>query len=61
MELMTIVAAGVTLYCGWLTVMDDLGSWRRYRGAQVKAVAQGRGEKPSGYKCCLLLASGSRL
>ena len=31
MELIVIFAAGVVLYCGWLTMMDDLQEFRRSR------------------------------
>ena len=34
MEPIVIFAAGVVLYCGWLSLRDDLRGWRRSRFAR---------------------------
>lgn len=34
MELISIAGAGVTLYCGWVTLQDELRCWRRFRASR---------------------------
>ncbi len=31
MEPIVVFAAGLVLYCGWLTLLDELREWRRSR------------------------------
>lgn len=61
MELISIVGAGVTLYCGWLTAKDELRCWRHFQAAAGNTVEKNRGGTANGYKCGLLTVSVSRL
>lgn len=60
MELLTIAAAGVVGYCGWLTLLDEIGCWRRCREATGKRREKSRDARPAAYNCCLLTVSVSR-
>lgn len=60
MELIAITGAGVVAYCGWLAVMDEIGSYRRCRGASGKRREKVGSERPAGYSCCLLTVLASR-
>jgi hypothetical protein len=59
MELLTIAGAGVVGYCSWLTLLDEVGSWRRSRAKAGRRRGKSRDVSP-GYSCCLLAVSVSR-
>jgi hypothetical protein len=31
MELISLFGAGITIYCGWVSIRDDLRGWHRFR------------------------------
>jgi hypothetical protein len=46
MEPIVIFTAGVVLYCGWLTLQDELREWRRSRFARkMKKVVASRQQR----------------
>jgi hypothetical protein len=45
MELISLFGAGITIYCGWISVRDDLRGWRRYRSVSGQSVEKSKGGK----------------
>jgi hypothetical protein len=50
MEPLTVVGAAIVIYCGWLSVRDELRCWRSYR-------VQRRERKPAAEKSRLRTAA----
>ena len=49
MELISLFGAGITIYCGWQAVKDDLRSWRHFpeTARQKEPVKQAKRQKKS--------------
>ena len=60
MEAITLAAGGMVIYCGWITVLDEVKCWRNYRASCRKKTASRADWSRGCLPCQLMAASLSR-
>jgi hypothetical protein len=60
MEAITLAAGGIVIYCGWITVQDEMKCWRNYRASRRKKTESKADWSKGCFPCQMMTSAVSR-